>query len=170
MIAIGLGGNVGGEAAVVARFARVAEALAAWGPVRRSSVFRTAPIGPAQPDFLNAALVVAADPDPTPRELAATLQELERLSGRDRAREERWGPRPLDLDVLLWDERCDCYEIDGGWLEVPHPRLHLRRFALEPLAELVGEDRVLPGVGRRVGDLLSEARGQVLIATDWAIR
>ncbi|MCA9679088.1 MAG: 2-amino-4-hydroxy-6-hydroxymethyldihydropteridine diphosphokinase, partial [Myxococcales bacterium] len=84
-IVLGLGGNVGDEAAIVARFDAVAAAFAAWGPVRASRVYRTAPLGGvAQPGFLNAALAVTVAPAPEPAELIAGVLEIERLLGRDR--------------------------------------------------------------------------------------
>jgi len=163
VIVIGLGGNVGDDAAIVARFGAVAAALRAWGEVRASSVYRTAPIGPAQPAFLNAALALRPDP-PAPRaaELWAVLTELERMLGRDRAREARWGPRTIDLDVLVWDGH------DGdGVIEVPHPRLVERRFALAPLAELRGEDAIV--AGRPLRAWLDDVRDQEVEATALAI-
>jgi 2-amino-4-hydroxy-6-hydroxymethyldihydropteridine diphosphokinase len=151
VLVLGVGGNVGGDDAIVGRFRRVAEAFAPWGRVRASSVVRTAPWGgPAQAPFLNAALAVRVDGEPSPAELMAMVHEVEVLLGRDRAREVRWGPRPLDLDVLLWGPR------ELAWagpprLDVPHPRLAQRRFALVPTIELVGADVVLPGDGRTLG-------------------
>jgi 2-amino-4-hydroxy-6-hydroxymethyldihydropteridine diphosphokinase len=168
-IVLGLGGNVGGDDAVLARFARVAEALAAWGRVRASRVYRTAPVGgPAQPDFLNAALAIHADPEPTPRELIETVQELERLCGRDRARGVRWGPRPIDLDVLLWGAR----EIDHEGpprLRVPHERLAERRFAIAPVVDLLGEHAIVPGDGRTLCAILEATAGQRVELTDFRI-
>jgi 2-amino-4-hydroxy-6-hydroxymethyldihydropteridine diphosphokinase len=79
------------------------------------------------------------DSDMQPDELLATLRELERLLGRDRTGEVRWGPRTLDLDVLLWDARA----IRTPELEVPHPRLAERRFVLLPLIDLLGDDFVV---------------------------
>jgi 2-amino-4-hydroxy-6-hydroxymethyldihydropteridine diphosphokinase len=152
VIVIGFGGNVGGDAAVLDRFARARAALAAWGSVRGSAVVRTAPVGgPAgQPDFLNAAVAVAADsPAPRPRELLAIVVEIERLLGRDRAREVRDGPRPIDLDVLLWGTRI--FDADG--LVVPHPRLAGRRFALAPILDLLGDELVIPGTERTAREL-----------------
>lgn len=159
-IVIGLGGNVGDEDAVVERFRQAREALAVLGALRSAPLYRTAPIGPAQPAFLNTAVLVRATPEPQPRELAETLREIERLLGRDREREVRWGPRTLDLDVLAWDDRVIRATEPGG-LDVPHPRVGGRRFALAPLVDLVGEDRVLPGVGR-AGDALARVRDQQL--------
>ena len=99
-IAIGIGGNVGTEAEIIARFVLAREALMQLGTVRSASIYRTAPIGPAQPAFLNTAVLVRS-PEMQPAELVATTQEIETLLGRDRAREVHWGPRTIDLD-LLW--------------------------------------------------------------------
>jgi len=164
MLAIGFGGNVGGEPAIRARFERAREALVQLGTVRSAALYRSAPIGPAQPPFLNTAVRVQLDVDPTPAELASTLQELERLLGRERANETRWGPRPLDLDVLLWDARA----IRTAELEVPHPRLAERRFALAPLIDLFGDAHVVPGAGA-LGALAARVRDQVveLVAATW---
>jgi 2-amino-4-hydroxy-6-hydroxymethyldihydropteridine diphosphokinase len=151
VIAIGLGGNVGGEAAVRARFADARAALAQLGDVRSAPLYRTAPVGPEQPAFLNTALRVRA-PDATPSELIATLLELERLLGRDRAREVRWGPRTIDLDVLLWGTR----QLATPELTVPHPRLGERRFVVVPLIALFGEALLVPGLEGPGGSSLGE--------------
>ncbi|HEX4353189.1 MAG TPA: 2-amino-4-hydroxy-6-hydroxymethyldihydropteridine diphosphokinase [Kofleriaceae bacterium] len=161
MIAIGLGGNVGGEDAVRERFVRAREALAQLGEARSAALYRSAPIGPAQPAFLNTALRIRADDGVLPGELVATLHEIERLLGRDRANEVRWGPRPIDLDVLLWDARV----IRSPELEVPHPRLIERRFALEPLIDLFGEAHDVPGAGT-LGALRERVRDQVVELID----
>ena len=134
MIVIGFGGNVGGDDAIVERFRRAREAFAELGPVRSAALYRTAAIGPAQSDFLNTA--VAVEIDTTPSQLISTVLEIERLLGRDRRNEARWGPRKIDLDVLVWDDRV----IRTPELEVPHPRLAQRRFALQPLADLTAVD------------------------------
>ncbi len=161
-LVIGLGGNVGGEAAVTERFRRAREALAQLGDVRSAPLYRTAPIGPAQPPFVNSAVRVRYG-DGTPGELISTILELERLLGRDRRGEARGGPRSIDLDVLLWGTRA----IRTPELEVPHPRLVERRFALQPIVDLFGED--LPLVGSTAGALLRRTIGQSveLIASDW---
>jgi 2-amino-4-hydroxy-6-hydroxymethyldihydropteridine diphosphokinase len=155
-IAIGLGGNVGSRDEIVERFVRVREALGVLGRVRSAPLYRTAPIGPAQPAFLNTAVLLRAD-DMLPAELIATTLELERQLGRDRSREARWGPRTLDLDILAWGQRV----IRTPELEVPHPRLGERRFALAPLADLLGDDAVVPGVGV-LRDALARVRDQQL--------
>jgi len=162
-LVIGLGGNVGGEAAVLERFRRAREALGALGAVRAAPLYRARAIGPAQPAFLNTAVRLRIA-DLTPGELIATVLELERLLGRDRRGEARWGPRAIDLDVLVWGGRV----LRAPELEVPHPRLAGRRFALEPLVALLGEAFEIPGAGA-AGALLARVRDQdvVEIAPGW---
>ncbi len=127
------------------------ELLGAQGGIRvvRVSSFReTEPWGPVeQPAFVNA--VAELETSLAPRELLDTLLAVERELGRVRAGP-RYGPRTIDLDLLLYG---DSVVAEPG-LELPHPRLHERRFALEPLAEL-DPSLVVPGRGR-VSDLLAE--------------
>jgi 2-amino-4-hydroxy-6-hydroxymethyldihydropteridine diphosphokinase len=142
-IVIGLGGNVGTDAEITGRFDRARSAIAALaGPVRSARLFRSAPIGPAQPAYLNTALRIAAG-ELSPAQLIAALLEIEQLLGRRRETEARWGPRPIDLDVLVWGARI----VQTPELWVPHPRLAERRFALLPLIDLVGADFAIPGAG-----------------------
>ena len=102
---------------------------------RWSPLFYTAPVGgPSdQPSYLNAVVLVdGVQREPQQDAALALLQvlhQLEREYGRDRAKEQRWGPRTLDLDFLFWDE----LRFDHPHLVLPHPRLHLRSFVLEPL-------------------------------------
>lgn len=143
-IVIGLGGNVGTQSAIVERFDRARTALAALDPasVRSARLFRSEPIGPEQAWFLNTAVRIAPQ-GLEPAALIATLLELERMLGRRRETEARWGPRPLDLDVLVWGPRI----VRTSELEVPHPRLAERRFALLPVIDLLGDEFVVPGLG-----------------------
>jgi 2-amino-4-hydroxy-6-hydroxymethyldihydropteridine diphosphokinase len=125
---IALGSNVGDRAA---HFQEALRGLADTPGVKLancSSLYETAAVGPEQPDYLNA--VVVAQVDLEPLALLGRLRELERASGR--VRRERWGPRTLDLDLLLYGERVVAEE----GLTVPHPELHRRRFVLEPLVEV----------------------------------
>lgn len=111
-----------------------------------SELRETEPVGVVdQPPFLNG--VVALETTLSPRALLDLLLEVERSLGRVRA--ERWGPRLVDLDLLVYADQV----IDEPGLRVPHPRLHERAFALEPLAELDPELEI-PGRGR-VSELLS---------------
>jgi 2-amino-4-hydroxy-6-hydroxymethyldihydropteridine diphosphokinase len=162
-LVIGLGGNVGGDEAILARFRRAREALAAIGELRAAPLYRTGAIGPAQPAYLNTAVRLHAE-GLTPGELLATIRELEHLLGRDRRGEARWGPRTIDLDVLVWGGRA----LRTPELWVPHPRLAERRFALEPLVALLGEAFEIPGAGA-AGALLARVRDQdvVEIAPGW---
>lgn len=155
MIVLGLGGNLGGDDAILARFSSVAGSFAA---LSRSRVYRTAPIGPEQPDFLNAAIAICWNEDVD--SLVSAMHDTERRLGRDRASEQRWGPRPIDIDLLLWDDR-----VIHAPVEVPHPRLASRRFALAPLADLVGADAPIPG-SHRLGDLLDAVLAQPVDVTD----
>lgn len=100
--------------------------------VRRSSLYETAPIGVTdQPPFLNLAVEVATDL--TPEELLAACRRVEDDLGR--VRQERWGPRTVDIDILLYDRRT----VRTADLEIPHPRLTERRFVLVPLLEIAPE-------------------------------
>lgn len=105
--------------------------------------------GPPQPDFLNA--VATGRTHLAPLELLRLLERLEAEAERLPSREAN-GPRPLDLDLLLYGD----LRIDLPELVVPHPRLTQRRFVLAPLADLL-PDLVVPGTGRTVASLLSSA-------------
>jgi 2-amino-4-hydroxy-6-hydroxymethyldihydropteridine diphosphokinase len=146
---IGLGANLG-EREVKIR--RAVDSLAAADELRLvavSELRETDPVGyEDQPKFLNGVAVV--ETTVSARDLLARLLGIERELGRDRASSERWGPRAIDLDLLLYGARV----INEPGLRVPHPRLHERRFVLEPLAE-VAPGLVVPGRGR-VSDLLAE--------------
>jgi 2-amino-4-hydroxy-6-hydroxymethyldihydropteridine diphosphokinase len=140
---LGLGSNVGDrranlEAAVEDLWAHHVEALAC------SSVYVTEPVGEVQqPDFLNACLRV--ETELAPRALLHACKAVERALGRELEGEGyvRWGPRPIDVDVLLLEDEV----VDEPDLQVPHPLLTERRFVLVPLLEL-DPDVVVPGRGR----------------------
>jgi 2-amino-4-hydroxy-6-hydroxymethyldihydropteridine diphosphokinase len=131
---VGVGANLGD------REATIEAAIAALpGVVAVSTLRETDPVGLVdQPRFLNGA--VALETMLSARELLDTLLAIEHRLGRERR--ERWGPRTIDLDLLLYGDET----IAEPGLGVPHPRLHERRFALEPLAEL-DPDLEIPGRG-----------------------
>ncbi len=112
-----------------------------------SSLYRTQPVGPiAQPPFVNA--VFSLEYGMSPQDLLALLLSVEEKMGR--IRRERWGPRVIDLDLLFFDEAI----ISEQGLEVPHPRLHERRFVLTPLVE-IAPDVVHPILKKSAFDLLA---------------
>lgn len=146
--AIGLGANLGDRLATL----RAATGrLAALGRVDAvSRVYETAPVGPPQPDYLNAAVLL--ETDRSPQELLEGLLAIERELGRVRA--EKWGPRTIDLD-LLWVEGV---VLNGERLTVPHPHLRARAFALAPMLEVV-PDAADPATGERYADLPLDRAG-----------
>jgi 2-amino-4-hydroxy-6-hydroxymethyldihydropteridine diphosphokinase len=140
---LGLGSNLGDRLENLRRAVTLLEERGI--PVLRSSrVYETVPVGgPEQPDYLNAVIEVEATG--TARDLLQAAVGVEDAMGR--VREERWGPRVIDVDVLTFDRE----ELDEPGLQVPHPRMHERAFVLIPLLEL-DADPHLPG-GRRVASL-----------------
>jgi 2-amino-4-hydroxy-6-hydroxymethyldihydropteridine diphosphokinase len=143
---LGLGANLGN------RRRNIAAGLSALerGGVRirrRSSLYETEPVGKGdQPWFLNA--IVAAETDLAPRELLLLCKRIEKESGRRRT--VRFGPRPLDIDILLYKGRV----IREEDLEIPHPRMRERRFVLIPLVE-IAEGIKDPRDGRRFSEILA---------------
>ncbi|MGC4028191.1 MAG: 2-amino-4-hydroxy-6-hydroxymethyldihydropteridine diphosphokinase [Steroidobacteraceae bacterium] len=152
---VGVGSNVGEpEGQVRAALAALA-ALPATRLVATSPLYRTLPFGPvAQDDFINA---VAGLLTRLPaQDLFAALRAIETAQGR--VRTERWGPRTLDLDLLVYGSQ----RIDSAELSVPHPGIAARGFVLRPLADIAPELQV-PGVGR-VADLLARLPGDGIVA------
>ena len=136
---VALGANIGDPTAtVLAAFAALAN-LTDSRVVHTSSLYRTAPVGlTKQPDFINA--VAMLETGLAPEELLDALLDLEARFGR--VRRDRNGPRTLDLDLLLYND----IELDLPRLILPHPRLHLRAFVLQPLAEIAPQ-LAIPGRG-----------------------
>ncbi len=126
--AIALGSNLGDSYAIVERALCLLDDLPDVCVVRVSHWYRTKPVGPPQPDYINGCAILETTRDPFA--LLAALQALERLFGRER--KERWGPRILDLDVLLYGDRI----LESPLLTIPHPRMTERAFVLLPLAEI----------------------------------
>ena len=137
---VGLGANLGDREATLRRAVELLAEEPGIEVVSRSELRETDPVGVVdQPPFLNGA--VAVETALSPRELLGSLLRVERTLGRVRDGA-RWGPRTVDLDLLLYGDEV----VDEPGLHVPHPRLHERRFALEPLAEL-DPALVVPGRG-----------------------
>ncbi|MFA5884536.1 MAG: 2-amino-4-hydroxy-6-hydroxymethyldihydropteridine diphosphokinase [Acidimicrobiia bacterium] len=125
---LGIGSNLGDRLGYLQGAVDGLSATDGIEVVAVSAVFETDPVGPEQPDYLNA--VVAVDTTLTPRGLLEVGQRLEQEA--ERVRKERWGPRTLDVDVLLFGNE----EIDEPDLVIPHPRWDERDFVLAPLADL----------------------------------
>jgi 2-amino-4-hydroxy-6-hydroxymethyldihydropteridine diphosphokinase len=128
---IGLGSNLENPRAQVETALRELDQLPESRLIAASSLYQSRPIGPPQPDYINAVAVL--DTALAPLALLDQLQALEQRH--ERVRLERWGPRTLDLDLLLYGDRV----IDEPRLQVPHPELTKRNFVLYPLAELAPE-------------------------------
>lgn len=138
---IGLGGNQGD---VAAAFGSATAAIAAL-PETRATAMSSLYASPAwggvvQEDYVNAVLEI--DTGLAPEALLESLLAIERAHGRDRSAGPRWGPRPLDCDILLYDD----VKMDTDQLQVPHPRMAERAFVLIPLAE-IAPDLTIPGLG-----------------------
>ena len=144
--ALGLGSNLGDREG----YLRMAEeGLRELGPVTASSHHETEPVGPPQPMYLNSAATVECDLDPAA--MHAFCKELEARA--ERVRGDKWGPRTLDVDLLL----CGDLEIRTDSLRVPHPGLADRMFVLAPLVE-IARDWLVPGTGKTVGELHEACR------------
>ena len=116
--------------------------------LRTSALYRTPPWGDeSQDDFVNAVVQIETGLEALP--LLHKLQLIEKEMGRQRIKQRRWGPRLIDIDLLLYED----LRLQSGELEIPHPRMHERAFVLVPLCEL-DEELVIPGRGV-AGELLS---------------
>jgi 2-amino-4-hydroxy-6-hydroxymethyldihydropteridine diphosphokinase len=150
---IGLGANLGEPVETVQA---AITAISAWPEVRAlkpSSLYKTHPLGPQnQPDYINAA--VCLETDMSPEQLLDRLQELEQEHGRERNL--HWGPRTLDLDILLSDD----LDLSSDRLEIPHPEIANRGFVLAPLLEL-SPSLVHPATGETVEALYCAWRRSV---------
>jgi 2-amino-4-hydroxy-6-hydroxymethyldihydropteridine diphosphokinase len=132
LVVLGLGSNKGESSVILASAVRYLQEILA--DLQVAPVFQTAPQGPAdQPPFLNTA--VCGSCALTPEGLLEAVHRVEAAFGRDRSKERRWGERTLDIDILLFGRRT----LSSSSLEIPHPRLKERAFALVPLLTLLPE-------------------------------
>ena len=156
---VGLGSNLDDPLGQVSTAAAGLGQLEETRLVRQSPWYRNPPMGPAdQPDYVNG--VVGLLTQLTARRLLEALESLEEAQGR-RRKGERWGPRSIDLDLLLYGER----QIDEPGLKIPHPGITRRPFVIGPLAD-ISQDVLIPGLGRvrkfvKVCDLSSLTRIEI---------
>jgi len=152
---IGLGGNIGDVETTLTEAMWAIDSLPQTSIRAQSKFYRSPPWGfTEQPEFLNA--VVEVQTRLAPRVLLNFLLDIETRFGRDRSTSEKWGPRELDLDLLVFGEET----INEPGMHLPHPHLQERAFVLLPLAE-IAPTLVIPGLGRPVSELLDaiEATG-----------
>lgn len=149
--AIALGANLGDCRATLEAALAALEASPRVRVLARSRWYRSAPVGPPQPDYVNgcALLAVALEPEDLLERLLATERRFGRVRG------ERWGPRHLDLDLLLVGDQ----RLVSPHLTLPHPRLRERAFVLVPLAE-IAPAWIDPVSGQSVAELAAALRGE----------
>lgn len=147
--AIALGSNLGDSLGILESALKNLDRTPGITVKAKSSWYQTAAVGPPQPDYLNGCAILAVQL--TPEELLETLLATERQFGR--VRRERWGPRTLDLDLLLFDQLI----VQSPTLQIPHPRMTQRLFVLMPLAE-IAPDWIEPVSGMAIRQLLAQLK------------
>ena len=158
---IGLGSNLDDPLQQIRSAVTAIASLPQSSIEQLSSVYQSTPVGPSdQPDFLNAALRLRTALDPFT--LLDHLQQIEDHHGRER--HQRWGPRTLDLDILLFDNTV----ISSPRLTVPHRELHNRDFVLHPLQEVLTENQLLPNQ-IDLATLLASCEDNDLLRTDYRL-
>lgn len=145
--AIGLGSNLGDSRAILEAALSSIDQTPGITVKACSSWYKTAPIGPAQPDYLNRCAVLEVEL--SPHKLLETLLGIEQEFGRVRL--EHWGPRTLDLDIVLFDDLI----LETPDLKIPHPRMQERAFVLVPLAE-IAPDWIEPVSGVTISQLVQK--------------
>lgn len=159
---IGVGSNVGERQAFCRRAVQALDEVPGISVEATSSLYETAPVGgPPQRSYVNMVVRVSTELDA--RSLFEACKQLEQRMGREPS-DIRWGPRVVDLDVLLFDDD----KVNEPDLEIPHPRMTRRRFVLVPLLEI--DPEVTDPWGDRFADWLDEAEGDVDLLEPFAAR
>ena len=143
--AIALGSNLGDSFNILNSAVEILSQIPEIAVIHQSHWYQTKAVGPPQPDYLNGCAVLQTTL--SPERLLQTLLEIEQRFGR--VRRERWGPRTLDLDLLLFDDLI----LDSPTLQIPHPRMPERAFVLVPLAEIAA-NWIEPISGKAIAELL----------------
>lgn len=143
--AIALGSNLGDSLSILHDALNILAETPGVALQAQSSWYQTTPVGPPQPDYINGCAVL--ETKLTPQEVLERLQNIESQFGR--VRQERWGPRTLDLDFLLFDDLI----LQTPTLQLPHPRMRERAFVLVPLAE-IAPDWIEPVSGKAIAQLV----------------
>jgi len=154
---LGLGSNMGNRMGHLRSAVDQLDAGPGTSVTKRSAVYESEPDGPMQPDYFNMVVEVSTALDPN--ELLALCQKVENVLARERV--ERWGPRTIDVDILLYDD-LELHQ-EHPSLIIPHPRMHTREFVCVPLADIMPADIAPDTSGciagriiRKVGDLRPE--------------